>query len=633
MKDADKTIAQIFWQRVAERESAPLFIYHQEGDFPPFTHRGRLRTMSWGEVGRTVKDVGMGLMALGARKNEAIAIMANTGPEWVMADLALLSIGGRTGSIYPNNLAQQAQRIINDLDARFVFVEGADRRDALLALRSKSPQIEKIITIGCDAGQDPLCMTFEDLRALGAARSGGLSAEFDAAVAAGRLSDIASLIFTSGTTGEPKGAMHTHESITYTVCTGAAWLPIEPGWTDLSFLPMAHIFEQFAGPLLDIYRGDVKVAFARSMDTVARDFGLLKPHFCRTAPRFFEKVYSAVWSKTEVLAEMTAGTFKAALAVSRRVVIEEGLYGRAASGEDRKNHARFQAHNYRHILDLVLGGNLRFFVSGGAPLSRGINEFFWCLGVPIYELYGMTETGGATTNRPGGARPGTVGQAWPSQGWPSGGGRTQLSPEGEIIMKGPNVMVGYHNRPGDTAKAVRDGWMHSGDVAVVDADGFFTITDRIKDIIITAGGKNVAPLKIEGLLKEAPLISQALVYGDREKFLTALVTLDAQELRAWADAHHLDGTYAELAAHPRTRAAVEKIVQEKNAHLARYETIKDFVILDHDFSIANGDLTPTLKVKRKHLNQKYGSLLKSLYRTRRQPDTQQHPTNKEDRYA
>ena len=613
MKDSDKTIAQIFFVRMEENGDNPLFIYHKKGDFPPFTHKGKIRTMSWKEAGEKVKRVGMGLLALGTEKGDRISIMSATRYEWLVADLGLLSIGGETGSIYSNNLPSQAQYIINDLDSRFVFVEEKWQRDGLLKLKGKSPQLEKIITIGCEAGDDPLCISFEELMDLGESKSGELSGKFDDLLAAGKLSDVASYIYTSGTTGIPKGSVHTHESITYTVCTGAAWLPIEPGWIDLSFLPLAHIFEQFAGPFMDIYRGDVKIAFARDIDTVAKDFGFVKPHFSRTAPRLFEKVYSTIWSKSDVIADLSPKGLQDALEIARRVKIEGPLEGSDVSEDDIRKLDEIDENNFKSIRELVLGGRLQFFVAGGAPLSTEINEFFWEIGVPIYELYGMTETGGATTNRPGYVKLGTVGKNWPGDAWPNGGSETKLSPEGEILMKGPNVMLRYHNKPEDTAEALRDGWMHSGDIAEMDEDGFFKITDRIKDIIITAGGKNVAPVGIEGIIKEDPLISQVVVYGDRKKYLTALITLDEDGLEDTAKDLKIKGSYKELTQHPLIREEVEKIIEEKNKNLARFETIKNFFILEHELTIEDGDLTPTMKVKRKEAYKKYGDLVEALY--------------------
>ena len=613
MRDRDKTIAQIFHKRVKENGDKPLFIYHEEGDFPPFTHKGKTRTMSWREVGERVKKIGMGLLVMGAKRGDRISIMSNTRPEWVIADLALLSIGGETGSIYPNNLPAQAQYIINDLDSRFVFVDDKYKRDGLLKIIEKSPQLEKIITIGCDNGGSSHCISYEELMELGESNREKLSGTFDDAVAQGKLTDIASYIYTSGTTGIPKGAVHTHESLTYTICTGAKWMPIEPGWTDLSFLPMAHIFEQFAGPFLDIYRGDIKIAFARSIDTVAQDFTFVKPNFSRSAPRLFEKVFSKVWSKVDVLADFSPDAFAKALDVARRVVVEGGIEGKEVSDDDRKKYLQFNEHNFKELRELVFGGNLEFFVSGGAPFSREINEFMWCVGIPVYELYGMTETGGATTNLPGHTKLGTVGRSWPGDDWPGGGGDTKVSSDGEILMKGPNVMEGYHNKPDETKESLKDGWMHSGDIAEMDEDGFFTITDRIKDIIITAGGKNVAPVGIEGLMKEDPLISQVVVFGDKRKFLTALITLDDEGLEDTAKDLKLKGSYEELAKHPAIHEEVKKIVEERNKNLAKFETIKNFAILDHDLSIEAGDLTPTMKVKRKEILKKYGDLVAALY--------------------
>lgn len=614
MRETGKTITQIFWTRVAENQDKPLFIYHCEGDDPPYTYNGSLRTMSFGEVGRRVKNIGMGLLALGAGKDDTISIMSTTRPEWVIADLALLSIGGRTGTIYPNNLPEIAHYILGDLDSRFLFVEGKDRRDGILALRDKSPHLEKIITIGCDGGGDPLCMSFEELLTLGEANSARFSHAFEDAVAAGKLTDIATYIYTSGTTGIPKGAVHRHESLMYTVATCAEWFPIQPGYVDLSFLPMAHIFEQFAGAFLDIYRGDTVVAFARSMDTVAADIGIIKPSFSRSAPRFFEKVYSAIWSRAEQLTGLTPDQFKQALAVARRVRVEGELEGKSISDQDRRLLEKFDTENFSRIRTLVLGGNLKFFVGGGAPFSKEINEFFWSIGIPIYELYGMTETGPATTNYPGHVKPGTVGKSWPGENWPGGGGITEVSSVGEIIMRGPNIMVEYHKKPEETAEAIRDGWMRSGDIAEIDEDGFFRITDRIKDIIITAGGKNVAPIMIEGFLKEAPLISQAVVYGDRKKFLTALITLDESELNRVAGQMGIPAeSYAKLCRHPKIKDKVKEIVVEKNKKLASFESIKDFAILDCDFTIQKDYLTPTMKLKRRKIYQDYAGILEALY--------------------
>ena len=613
MRDTEKTIAQIFWERVEAKGDQPLFVYHQAGDFPPFTHKGKLRTMSWSRAAEMVKNIGKGLLALGAQKGEPISIMSATRMEWALADLGLLSIGAATGSIYPNNVPAQAHYILNDLNSRFVFVEQEWQRDGFLKRKASSPQLQKIITIGCEPGNDPLCMSFDDLVQLGAAQNGKVSAAFEDAVKAGQLSDIASYIYTSGTTGIPTGAVHSHEALTYTIYTGAKWLPIEPGSMDLAFLPMAHIFEQFAGALLDIYRGDVTVAFSRGLDMVAKDFGYIKPTFIRVVPRLLEKVYSSIWSKSDVLAHLSTDGLHKALDVSSRVRIAGALQGQAVSDDDAREVHNLEEHSFEHLRKLVFGGHLQFMVTGGAPLSKEINEFFWKLGLPVYELYGMTEAGGATTNLPGHTKLGTVGQAWPNFDWPREHCQLKLSLQGEILVKGPNVMLRYHNKPTETAEALREGWLYSGDVAQTDENGFLTITDRMKDILITAGGKNVAPIHIEGLFKESPLISQAVVYGDCKKYLTAIITLDADELDKQAKDLKLSGNYAELSAHPLIRKQVEEIVAAKNQELASYETIKKFVVLDHDLTIEAGELTPTAKVKRKEVYARYGKLVEALY--------------------
>ncbi len=614
MLETEKTITQIFWQRVEEKGDTPLFIYHKPGDFPPYTHKGKLRKMSWAEAAKQVKNIGLGLMALGIQKSDPVSIMSGTRMEWALADLGLLSIGAATGSIYPNNIPNQARYILNDLNSPIVFVEQGWQRNAFLRHKDECPQLRKIITIDCEPGDDPMTMSLDELMELGAAQNNKLKSAFDDAVQAGQLSDIASYIYTSGTTGIPKGAVHNHNSMIYTIYTGVNWLPIEPGFVDLSFLPMAHIFEQFAGALLDIYRGDVMISFARNMDTVAKDFSFIKPDFIRVVPRLLEKVFSSIYSKSDVLAHLSPNGLDRALEICARVRIQGELEGQHVSDSDKRRVASYEEQNFEHLKKLVFGGHLKFMVTGGAPLSREINEIFWKLGLPVYELYGMTEAGGATTNRPGHVKIGTVGKPWPNYDWKGEISQTTVSDEGEILVKGPNVMLRYHNKPEDTIKALKDGWLHSGDIAIVDKDGFFTITDRIKDILITAGGKNVAPIHVESVIKEEPIISQVVAYGDRKKYLTAIITLDEEELTNVTNELGIRGTYQELVKHPIIQKKVEQIVEEKNEKLARYETIKRFIILDEDFSIENGYLTPTLKVKRKEVYAKYGSQLDALYR-------------------
>jgi long-chain acyl-CoA synthetase len=424
-------------------------------------------------------------------------------------------------------------------------------------------------------------------------------------VGAGRPDDTATIVYTSGTTGPPKGVVQTHGNHVAALESAARCLRVEEGWVHLLFLPLAHSFARLEA-LTAVHRG-LTTAFAESIDKVRDNLPEVRPHFIVSVPRVFEKVYATVLARAEAGPPLKRKIFHWALGVGREVSARQQAHQPVTGALALKSRL---AHRLVFSkLHAALGGRLRFAVSGGAPLSREIAEFFHAAGILILEGYGLTETCPILTcNREDAFRFGSVGQTMP-------GIEVAIAPDGEILGRGPNIARGYFRKPEATAEVFRaDGWFATGDVGRFDDDGFLFITDRKKDLIVTAGGINIAPQNIENLLKGDPFISQVLVHGDRRPYPVALITLNPDELAAFARAQGiLTPDPAVLAKHPKVVDRVSRIVEEKNTELQSYAKIKKFAILPEDFTPDNGLLTPTLKVKRRVISEKYRELLDSLY--------------------
>ncbi|MBI2340612.1 MAG: long-chain fatty acid--CoA ligase [Deltaproteobacteria bacterium] len=590
-----QNLLQIFSETAARQGGAPCFRY-KEG--------GRWRTLNWNEVNQKIIDLAGGLVKLGVKKGDRVCIFSQTRTEWTLADMAILSVGAVTVPIYQSNLPDQAGYIIQNSEARLAFVEDAVQLKKINEVRPELPLLKQIILFdnGTAAIREKGIYTLEEVLLLG---NGEGKAAFEEMKRSLHPDSEASFVYTSGTTGPPKGAVLTHGNFIAELEALEVIFDFEPHYESLLFLPLAHILArvvQFA----QLQRGFIQV-YAESIDKLLDNVQEVRPHLMASVPRIFEKIHTRVMQGVEASSKRRQKIFSWACAVGKQY---------SACLQAKKPVSLLLRLKWKTAYHLVfsklhkkLGGRIRFFITGGAPLPAEIGEFFESAGFAILEGYGLTETSAAITcNTLKERRIGTVGR-------PLKGVEIKIADDGEILTRGPVVFKGYYRQAEATSEALNTGgWFHTGDIGVFDDDGYLKITDRKKDIIVTAAGKNIAPQNIESLLKTDPLISQAMVHGDRRKYLSALITLDKNEIIRYAQNHSIPfQDYADLVKNKKIYGLLKQRIEEKNKHLAQYETIKKFAILENDFSIDTGELTPTLKVKRKFTSQKYREILDSLY--------------------
>jgi len=597
---ARDTLARMFWSRVEQSGERPAQMVKLDGAW---------RTLTWREVGVVVEEVALGLLALGRQKGEAVALLSSSRAEWVQADMAILSAGCITVPIYPTYPPDLIAYVVNDSGARTLIVEDAAQLAKALEARPKMGALEQIVVIGGYEARRPpdIVQTWDTLRQTGRERRGALASTLAERLAATKPEDIATIVYTSGTTGPPKGVVQTHGNHVAALTAAGQTTPTEEGWVHLLFLPLAHSFarlEAFLGP----WKG-LTTAFAENLDKVADNLREVRPHFICSVPRVFEKVYAKILAGVQAGSPMKRRIFHWAMAAGSAVSRLQ-QQGKPVGGLLAVKHriAHWLVFSKLHA---ALGGRLQWAVSGGAPLSRDIAEFFHAAGILILEGYGLTETCPVLTfNRPGRFKFGSVGQALP-------GVELKIAADGEILARGPNIATrGYYKQPEPTREVFEpDGWFHTGDIGRLDDEGFLFITDRKKDLIVTAGGMNIAPQNIENLLKADPFISQVMVYGDRRPYPVALVTLNPDELTKFArDQGILTTDAAVLVKHPKVVERVGRTVEEKNSQLQSYAKIKRFAVVPADFTQEGGELTPTMKVKRKVVTEKYRPVLEDLYR-------------------
>jgi long-chain acyl-CoA synthetase len=593
-------LVQMFFTRAAELGDRPRYRYADDRGW---------HDVSWTTMAARVRAIAAGLIESGVQPGERVALLSGTRPEWMEVDLAILAAGAVTIPVYPSVLPDECGYIVTNAGAERIVVENAKQRAKVERLGREGFELDGIRTpvplgaITSIEGSGP--GTLAELLERGEAARARLDAEIDGRIAALDRTTLATIVYTSGTTGPPKGVPQTHGNHLATVESALRIGMLEPGTVDFFFLPLAHSFARML-EYLGMAAGTT-TAFARSIDTLIEDLPLAKPHVLPAVPRVYEKVYGRIQANRDKGSAVQRAIFDAAVAVGRhRTQYVEGghavpLWLRAADA------LAYQLVFSR--IHAVLGGNVRFMLSGGAPLARDIAEFFHAVGVPIFEGYGLTETTPAlTVNHPGAFRLGTVGRVLDCC-------EIRIAEDGEVLARGANVASGYYERPEATAEAWDpQGWFHTGDIGEIDADGFLRITDRKKDLIKTSGGKYVAPQKIENLLKLQPHVSQAVVIGDNRKYCTALVTLDAPEVGAWAVGKGLSIPPEDLATHPEVRALIEAEIAAVNALLASWESIKYVRVLPGDFSADTGELTPSLKVKRKVIASRYADTIESMYR-------------------
>jgi len=595
---AENTLAKLFWSRVEQSADKPAQMFKQGGTW---------KTLTWREMGEAVREVALGLITLGRSKGDSVGLLSTSRAEWVQADFAIFSAGGVTVPIYPSYPPDLIAYIVNDSGARTIFVEDAGQLAKVLEARDKMPALEHVIVMtGYDAPQPPKAvMTWQTLRRLGRDNAEAHKSTLAERVTSTRPDDLASIVYTSGTTGPPKGVMQTHGNHIAAQAAGEKATPVEEGWVHLLFLPLAHSFARLES-FLGVNHG-LTTAFAESMDKLRDNLVEVKPHFICSVPRVFEKVYAGVLAKAASGSPIKQKIFHWAVAVGRDVSRHQQRGQPVPAGLELK---RKLAHKLVFSkLHAGLGGRLQWAISGGAPLSRDIAEFFHAAGILILEGYGLTETCPVGTfNRPDRFKFGSVGQVLE-------GIELKIAADGEILFRGPNIAKGYFKQPEATAEVFEPGgWFHTGDIGKIDEEGFLFITDRKKDLIVTAGGMNIAPQNIENLLKADPFISQVMVHGDRRPYPVALITLNPDELAKFArEQGVLTSDPAALVKHPKIVERVSRTVEEKNTNLQSYAKVKKFAILPVDFTPEGGELTPTLKVKRKVVSEKYKRELEGLY--------------------
>ncbi len=568
---------------------------------------GKYGPVTWGEIWTQSQQIAKGIVAAGLEAGDRINIVGHTSLRWITLDFGILAAGCVTVPIYPSNLPDECQYVSDHSGARLVFAENADQVDKFLDQREGLGEVLKIVQFRGELRvEDEWVVSYEDFVAAGEAISDGQLETLSASLTP---ESLLTIIYTSGTTGRPKGVVLTHANMLYEAKATTEIDLVREDDVQLLFLPLAHVF---AKVLLIGWLGSGHVlALAESMNTIRQNLGEVRPTLMAGVPRVFEKFYAAVVDKGTAVEGLKKKMFLEAMSLSvlNGELEEKGeALGLARSMEFGLLKKTVFAQVGQGI-SALLGGRMRIMVSGGAPLAKRIAWFFRDAGIAIVEGYGMTETSAASAlGRPGNNQIGTVGQAVP-------GTEIKIAEDGEILMKGPGIMREYWRNEEATNETISaDGWLHTGDIGELDPrTNALRITDRKKDLIITAGGKNIAPQRIENAVKIHKLISQCVVHGDRRKFISGLVTLEEDQLMAFAAANGLSGSYAKLTQDPKVRSEVERLISESNADLASYETIKKFAILDADLSIETGELTPKLSVKRKVVNTRHGHVFDAFY--------------------
>jgi long-chain acyl-CoA synthetase len=566
--------------------------------------QGQWRELSYQQLADRVQDLSLGLLELGVSPGDRVAILSENRPEWAIADYACLTARCTDVPIYPTLPARQVEYALCDSGAVAIFVSTKQQLEKVTAIRSRVPALRHVITFDNGASGAEV-LTLDQVCARGQAARSRHPRWKDTALEA-RPDDLATLIYTSGTTGDAKGVMLTHGNITSNVTTCCTLFTFRDTDDCLSFLPLSHIFERMFGHY-SMFHAGVVINYAESVDTVAADMERWRPTLMASVPRLYEKIYARVLERVRTGSAVKKRLFFWAKDVGERW-IERRLNGQPISPllaaqrllADRLVFAKLRERT---------GGRLRFFISGGAPLSPDIARFFHAAGMPILEGYGLTETSPViAVNTFEHLRLGTVGRPIP-------GVEVKIAPDGEILTRGPHVMTGYYRKPEATSEALDDeGWFHTGDIGLLDPDGYLKITDRKKDLIVTAGGKNIAPQPIESLVKTSKFVSNAVMLGDRRRFPIMLVVPNQTTLTAWAEGQKIKAeNFEALLQLPETQSKMDREVRTTLRDQASFEVPKRLLLLPHDFTVESGELTPTLKIKRRVVEQHHRLAIEALY--------------------
>jgi long-chain acyl-CoA synthetase len=596
-RPAPGTLNALFFEAIRTWNKPDAMLVRVDGRWEPLSHATVLQR---------VRRIALGLAELGVRQGDRVAILSENRPEWALADWSCLTSGVADVPIYPSLPAEQIPYLLTDSGSVALFVSTVAQAEKIASIRAQTPRLEHVIAFD-DAARHAADLTLRELEARGAqADTPERAAAWERAATAVRPDDLATIIYTSGTTGAPKGVMLSHDNVHSNVVATRRVIPIQDD-TALSFLPLSHIFERMGDYWF--FATGTTIAYVEHFDLVPIAMQEVRPTIALSVPRLYEKMFARVLENALAGGAAKKQIFFWARRVGERWA-DEKLAGREPSALLGLQYAIAQKLVFSK-LKARTGGRLRFFVSGGAPLAPEINKFFFAAGLTILEGYGLTETspviGVNTTEH---FRIGTIGK-------PIDGVEVMIAPDGEILTRGPHVMQGYYNRPEATAEAIDgEGWFHTGDIGLIE-DGFIRITDRKKDIIVTAGGKNIAPQPIENLVKTNKYVSQAVMIGDRRKFPVMLVVPNYEQLEKWAKLHNIIWTdRSQLLAMPTIQAKMDKEVRSRLTGLAPFEMPKKIALLAEDFSVDGGELTPTLKVKRRVVEKTHKALIDSLYDAR-----------------
>jgi long-chain acyl-CoA synthetase len=598
------TIAKSFLAAVATRGDRPAVREKKFGVWQP---------TSWRQWLQISKEIAYGLHAVGFRPGDVASIIANAVPEWVFADMGILCAGGVSSGIYPTDSAAQVEYLVNDSRTKVIFAEDEEQLDKILSCRARCPTLERIVVFdmeGLNSFSDPMVMSLAEFMALGSNHIQGREALWDEMVASRGADDLAILVYTSGTTGPPKGAMHSNRGVTHQMRHANDLFPSTDNEERLVFLPLCHVAERIGGYYISLALGSV-MNFAESPETVPDNLREVQPTAFLAVPRIWEKFYSGVTIALKDATPFQNWMYRHALAVGYRLT-DCKLEGERPSLSLRLANTAAYWLVFRNIRRMLGLDRCRLAFTGAAPIAPDLIRWYLALGIDMREVYGQTENCGVATVMPADrVKLGSVGKAAP---W----GEVKISPQGEILIRGDFLFMGYLNQPEKTAETVdAQGWLHTGDVGSIDNEGFVKITDRMKDIIITSGGKNITPSEIENQLKFSPYVSDAVVIGDKRAFLTCLVMIDQENVEKFAQDHDIPFTnYASLCRAAEIQDLIQREIETVNVNFARVETIKKFFLIERQLTPEDEELTPTMKLKRSFVNKRYASEIDAMYTDR-----------------
>ncbi|BFN37196.1 AMP-dependent synthetase/ligase [Fidelibacter multiformis] len=599
MTEEKRTIAAEFIRSTDEWKEKTAYAYK---------HHGEWVDISYAEVRNKAENIAHALWDMGIRRGDHIAILSENRPEWSITDYAITSPGMVTVTVYPTLLASHIQYILKNSDTKAIFVSDRDQAEKIIGIKKDLPELQFMVVFDWDRSLDePWVYDYVKMESTGQEAKARSSFDFIDESLKTRPEEIMTIIYTSGTTGNPKGVMLSHGNLWWNAISSIETLKPDHDEVFLSFLPLSHSLERTTGNMIPMILG-AKVCFATHISAVAQEIREVKPTIAISVPRLFEKMYAAIQNETQKFSGVKKQIFKQAMKTGRMISRKYKQHGKEPAGIHRIQYATADMLVFKKLRSYT-GGRIKFFISGGAPLLEEIGEFFDAVGILILQGYGLTEASPVThTNRREHYKFSTVGK-------PIHNVEHKLTEEGEILVKGPNVMQGYYKDPRATAEMIdEEGWLHTGDIGEIDLDGYLKITDRIKNIIVTSGGKNIAPATLETELMKSPYIEQIVIIGDKRNYLTALIVPKYEQMEALAQEYNIQyDSYRELINHYKIVNTVHEDVQRIQQKFARYEQIKKIALLPEAFSIEKGEVTPSHKIKRTVVENHYREIIDTLY--------------------